>query len=173
MPEPISRGWRSSGRWESTSAASDIDSGLEPTNGTSVGCPLAKRGRRRRLLRPRIPVRLLDGAHTRAKAAPRAQRWPTRSRIDRGPHRFGTGLGGGCPHSTESGKQADGPPIPARVLRLGTVHRPHWFVRNLLHRVPALGLLPGDARRLYEHSSDHGRAVLRPGSDARLPWFLE
>ena len=37
----------------------------------------------------------------------------------------------------------------------------------------ALGLLPGNARRVDEHPSDHGRAVLRPSADAGLPRVVE
>src|ERR1700722_9713946 len=172
MPEPTRRGWRSCGRWESISAASDADSGLTATAGTSVGGPLASPGRHRRVLRARLLVRILDGPHTAAETAPRPQRRPARTRPARGPHRLGPGLGGGCPHPDESRQRADGAPGPARLLRLGTIHRAHRFVRNLLRRLLALGLVPGNARRVDEHSSDRSRAVLRPGADARFPWLV-
>src|ERR1700733_8764514 len=173
MPWPTSRGWRSYGRWELTSAASDADSGLAPTNGISVGGSLASPGRHRRLLRAGLLVRLLDRPHTAAATAPRPERRPARTRPTRSPRRFRPGHRRGSPHAAESGKPADGPPGPARVLRLRAIHRAHRFVRHLLRCVLALGLLPGTARRIDEHPSDRGRAVLRSCVDARFPWFVE
>ncbi len=71
------------------------------------------------------------------------------------------------------GSRPDGAPGPARLLRLGTVHRAHRFVRDVLRRLPRLGFLPGDARRVDEHPSDHGRAVLRSSTDAGLSRVVE
>src|SRR3984957_13248945 len=173
MPGPTNRGSRSCGRWESTSAASNSESAHEPTNGTCVSGPLASHGRHCGVLRAGLLVRLLDGPHTAAETAPRPQRRPARPRLARGTHWLGPGLGGGCPHPAENRKSAGGPPRAARLLPLGAIHRAHWFVRNLLRRVPALGLLSGDTRRVDEHPRNRGRAVLRPGADARFPWLVE
>src|ERR1035441_5289865 len=83
MPEPTSRGWRSCGRRESTSAASDPDPGPEPTDDTSLGGPLAPPGRDCRVLRARLLVRLLDSPHTGVETAPRPQRRQAWTRLAR------------------------------------------------------------------------------------------
>src|ERR1035438_4034628 len=173
MPRPISR-WRTSwGRRESTCAASDADPSQEPTTGTGPGGPLATPGRHRRVLRARLPLRLLDGPYPPVETAPRPERWRTRPRLARGSHRLGPGHGGGRSPAADVGEPADTEPGAGRLLRLGPVPPAHRFVGYVLRRLSALGLLPGDARRADEHTGDHCRAVLGPRADAGFPRIVE
>src|SRR5258708_7077995 len=139
MLGPTTATLRNCRRWGSISAASDTDSAVRASTGTSIGGPRASTGRHRCVLRAGLPVRLLDGPHSGAETAPRPQRRPAGACVARGPSWLGPGHRGGRPHAVEGGKPDDGPRGPGRLLRLGAIHRTHGFVRNLFLRILDLG----------------------------------